>query len=102
LLHDSNSDVTSINQNIWAQMYPAANLVEYGWEGGANLEKTYRFGPAANHGAGINYLFADLHVDMTLWPYKGSMKNPKDKKDYWKLWHPRGDLDVKVHTRIDY
>jgi prepilin-type N-terminal cleavage/methylation domain-containing protein/prepilin-type processing-associated H-X9-DG protein len=98
VMHDTNSDVSRMRMNTWDQMYPARNLAKYGWKlGNIRAPKEYRFGPAANHGRGINYLFADMHVEMTMWPYEGTLANPEPKEYYYRLWHPLRDLTVKTH-----
>jgi prepilin-type N-terminal cleavage/methylation domain-containing protein/prepilin-type processing-associated H-X9-DG protein len=98
LFHDANSDVPAFKLTTWDQMYPAQNLANYGWQlGDPRNPKLYRFGPAANHGAGINYLFGDFHVEMTLWPYEGTMSNPEKREYYYRFWHPRGDLSIKTN-----
>jgi len=100
VLHDTNSDVTLLEWGNWDQMYPSSTLFEHGWNGGVNnpTERlSYRFGPAANHGVGINYLFADMHVKRTMWPYKDTLDVPESKAYYQKFWHPRRDLSIKAH-----
>jgi len=97
MVWDISSDVSlpKMAANAWFQMYPNRNLAKYGWNlGDPKNTREYRFGPAPNHGAGMNYLFSDLHVDMTMWPYKGTLANPKPKEYYYKFWHPRGDLSL--------
>jgi prepilin-type N-terminal cleavage/methylation domain-containing protein/prepilin-type processing-associated H-X9-DG protein len=96
VLHDTScdgtqADVVKGNSNL---MYPHSNLAEYGWQvgSGGSGPKTSIFGPAANHGRGINYLFADMHVEMTMWPYQATMDAPKDKDFYKNYWHPKGDI----------
>jgi len=102
LVHDSSSDLTfaEMYDNPRKHMYPHNTLLKYGWNGGENDPRnlvTYRFGPAANHGPGINYLFCDMHVKMTLWPYEGTMANPEPPEYYYKFWHPLRNLSVPTH-----
>jgi len=99
LLHDESSECTE--EELFGPvkaMYPGPTLLKFGWNGGKNNPRnlmTYVRGPAASHGRGINYLFGDMHVDMTLWPYKDTMSNPEKPEYYWRNWHALRDLSVK-------
>lgn len=97
VLHDTSSDGTMADISLGNSTlhYPHSNLAEYGWDvGNPSSSKTSIFGPAANHGRGINYLFADMHVDMTMWPYQATIDNPESKDFYRNYWHPRGDISL--------
>jgi|GEM_PF-1844544 len=100
MLHETNSDTETLEvfNNSSASMYPSVTLFEFGWNGG-NYQKevAYRHGPSANHGRGINYLFADMHVTGTTWPYTTTMDLPEDGNYYRKFWHPRRNLSIKTH-----
>jgi prepilin-type N-terminal cleavage/methylation domain-containing protein len=103
LFHDTSSDVPAFKLATWDQMYPAQNLANFGWQlGDPRNPKLYRFGPAGNHGAGINYLFGDLHAEMTMWPYEGTLSNPEKREYYWRFWHPKGDLSIKTNETIKH
>ncbi|MFI4911065.1 MAG: type II secretion system protein [Sedimentisphaeraceae bacterium JB056] len=98
LFHDNNSDVPEFMFSTRKLMYPSQNLAKYGWNLGSPRNPNIdTFGPAANHGRGINYLFGDNHVDMTLWPYENTMSNPEPQEYYYKYWHPLHDLSIKSH-----
>jgi prepilin-type N-terminal cleavage/methylation domain-containing protein/prepilin-type processing-associated H-X9-DG protein len=98
LLHETNSDYDDGALSIGEGIYPSKTLFEHGWNSGVyDVSLTGRFGPATNHGRGINYLFADMHVETTMWPFLGTMDAPEDRKYYYKNWHPRRNLDIKTH-----
>jgi prepilin-type N-terminal cleavage/methylation domain-containing protein len=101
IFHDTNSDFLESAPGTGAK-YPARILGEYGWNlGDPTNPNSSRFGPAANHGKGINYLFGDMHVENTLWPYKETMSSPEPEPYYRKFWHPRGDLSIPTYDRVD-
>jgi prepilin-type N-terminal cleavage/methylation domain-containing protein/prepilin-type processing-associated H-X9-DG protein len=76
--------------------YPHQNMYKHGWDNGnIRSPKFWNGGPAAMHGDAINYMYADGHVgDDGLWPYNDTLKNPLPADDYWKLFHPKRNLNV--------
>ncbi len=105
LFHDTNSTTDFAPKTLWATnapMYPNQTLAQYGWGALADRNpKINRFGPAANHGRGINYLFADGHVDMTMWPYVETIGAPENMDYYDNFWHPIRNTKVATHERIN-
>jgi prepilin-type N-terminal cleavage/methylation domain-containing protein/prepilin-type processing-associated H-X9-DG protein len=75
---------------------PHESLYKYGWaKGNIRSRRHAATGPAANHGKNINYLFADGHAGSEgLWPYADTLSNPEKPDYYWRLFHPRRDLDI--------
>ena len=75
---------------------PHESLYEYGWyEGNTRVRKTTTWGPAANHGKNINYLFVDGHAQkMGLWPYEDTISDPQSADYYWTYFHPQRNLSI--------
>jgi prepilin-type processing-associated H-X9-DG protein len=105
MFHDTNSTADFASKALWnidAPMYPNQTLTQYGWDTAASRSpKINRFGPAANHGRGINYLFADGHADMTMWPFADTIDAPEDADYYDKYWHPIRNTKVATHERVN-
>ncbi|MFI4911048.1 MAG: prepilin-type N-terminal cleavage/methylation domain-containing protein [Sedimentisphaeraceae bacterium JB056] len=105
MFHDTNSTADFAPLPQWpldAPMYPNQTLLQYGWDPAASRSpKINRFGPAANHGRGINYLFADGHADMTMWPYADTIDAPEDADYYNKYWHPLRNTKIATYERVN-
>jgi prepilin-type processing-associated H-X9-DG protein len=75
---------------------PHESLYEYGWcDGDTRSQRTTSWGPAANHGKNINYLFVDGHAQkMGLWPYEETLSDSYPAGYYWKYFHPQRNLSI--------
>jgi len=71
--------------------YPHMKLYAYGWDrGNPKSLKDDAQGPAANHGANFNVLFADGHAGgQGLWIYEESMNDPEERTYYMRQFHPK-------------
>jgi len=77
--------------------YPHMKLYAYGWDR-SNPKSTANIagGPAPNHGANFNVLFADGHAGgQGLWIYEDTMDKAEPANYYRRLFHPRKSKNFK-------
>ena len=93
LFWDKNTDHEFPSTNRYGD--PHESLYKYGWNNRNFMSRRVStdFGPAANHGRNINYLFADGHAGkMGLWPYADTLSDIQDSDYYLKFFHPKRNL----------
>jgi len=92
VFYDKNSDSEFAAGNAYGD--PHESLYKYGWyEGKSMSRRVNTWGPAANHGRNINYMFADGHAGKKgLWPYEDTLRDPEKPEYYFKYFHPKRDL----------
>lgn len=105
VFYDNNTD-TDVGPDTYG--YPHISMYKFGWDstGSKRAPKSCQTGASINHLNGINYLFADMHVEnMGNWPYNLSgtgrcsgrnisWATPGTGDDYFIFWHPLRKLYI--------